>query len=220
MKFSCFTAVFTFAFHPYPTSSFPSVGFQLHQSSSARKRPIPTSSLPSSSKQQEHSNHHDEFDNLQHALGVFAIAASIVLCNPAISVAGVYPTGSSNISGISSAGSSTIQIAEAIKVLDMSLPSYGDIASPKASLDAIKGVEPEKESTTTATSVLPAKKTAGSKKTKPDKKSKVMISESVENAADSSKNDKKEQDSMKYVDMSMPSYSESATVTKKGMFAL
>jgi hypothetical protein len=224
MKFSLLTIIIIFAFHPLSTFSFVPVGFQ--KISSTKKSLFFQSSSSSfcfflSSSKQHPAN---EFDNLQRTLGAFAFALSLVVLNPSISAsAGAYPMSPSSNYISSSAGSSStsIQIAEAIKILDMSLPSYGEIAPPKASVDAIKGIQPDKEPAST-TSVLSAKKSAGSakKKANSEKKAKVIISDSVETTAYSDKQEIKELDSIKFMDMSMPSYSESATVTKKNMFAL
>ncbi len=101
------------------------------------------------------------------------------------------------------------------------LPSYGDLKDPKASQTAIKGVEPEKESSTSS-SVIPTKKSGGgnalyaAKKTKPAKKERVLVEKSPE---EKEKDDKKI-DNVIFSDMSMPSYSDSAPSAKKSKFAL
>lgn len=148
-------------------------------------------------------------------LGAFLIAASLVW-NPITVEAHPVPGDPVSLSPFSSS-SSSIQLAESIKVLDMSLPTYGAISSPKATQESIKGVEPEKE-TATSTSILPSKKSTSSKKIKSEKKSTKVISD-IGDTTNSSDDEKKDL-SIKFMDMSMPSYSESATTSKKSVFAL
>lgn len=159
-------------------------------------------------------NDHD-FSDVLRPFGTLAVAASIAFS----------PISSSAQELISyqdrSFGSSSVQLSENIKVLDMGLPSYGEISNPKASQEKIKGVEPPKEAATSS-SVIPTKKSGGSslypsKKAKPAKKERVYIEKSTE---EKEADEKKYANDAKFVDMSMPSYGDSASGSKKSAFAL
>ena len=161
----------------------------------------------------------NDFGDILRPFGTLAIAASLAFCPISVSAQGYdYETPQAQMNAITS---SSVQVSEAIKVLDMGLPSYGDIADPKASQSKIKGVpEPQKEETGSS-SVLPSKKSSGnvlysSKKAKPAKKEKVRI----EKTAEEKEQDDKKPLNAKFVDMSMPTYDSSASGAKKSAFAL
>lgn len=158
------------------------------------------------------------FSDIMRPFGTLAVAASLAF-NPIIASAQ-----ENNVYQDSSIASSSVQVSETIKVLDMGLPSYGDIAMPKASQSAFKGVvvEPEKE-LTPSSSVLPTKKSGGNgnalyaaKKAKPAKKERVY----VEKTAEDKERDDAKIDNVNFSDMSMPSYSDNASGAKRSKFAL
>ena len=150
---------------------------------------------------------------MKKEIGTFAVAASLLL-SPISATAHEY-----NNNFIKS---SSMQVSEAIKVLDMGLPSYGDISSPKASTESIKGVEPpKKEESPTGSSVVPTKKGGSAlypakekKAAKPSKKSVAV------DAAPTKEEKEKKEDGVFYVDMSMPTYDNSSGGKKKSAFAL
>mmetsp|Transcript_3577 Transcript_3577/g.5465 ORF Transcript_3577/g.5465 Transcript_3577/m.5465 type:complete len:265 (+) Transcript_3577:2-796(+) len=170
--------------------------------------------------------------------GTLAVAASLAFSPVSASAQDLhqYDTSSSIDSSITS---SSMQVSETIKVLDMGLPSYGDISAPKSSTNAIKGTEAEKEKEgAKSTSVLPTKKAGspmfptGSAKEKKEKapsakaeKKQAAKAEKKQAAAAApveikkEKEDKKDEN-VKFVDMSMPSYSDNASGPKKSAFAL
>ena len=167
--------------------------------------------------------------------GTLAVAASLAFSPVSASAQDLYQyeTSSSSSTTGSSITSSSMQVSETIKVLDMGLPSYGDISAPKSSRNAIKGVEAErekekekeKEGATTSTSVLPTKKAGSTLFPTKEKKTTVKKTEKKQAAASATaapleikKEDKKEEN-LKFVDMAMPSYSENASAPKKSKFA-
>lgn len=162
----------------------------------------------------------NDFSDILRPFGTLAIAASLAFCPISVSAQGYdYETPQAQMNSITS---SSVQVSENIKVLDMGLPSYGDIADPKAGQSKIKGVvpEPEKEETGSS-SVLPSKKSSGnvlfsSKKAKPAKKERVRI----DKTAEEKEQDDKKPLNAKFVDMSMPTYESSASGAKKSAFAL
>jgi len=121
----------------------------------------------------------------------------------------------------SSSISSSISLSEEVKLLDMSLPSYGSISDPKAKQEAIKGVEPESDKKASS-GIISSKKKAGgilastsSSKSKPPKKEKPKVAVDNDDVQE-----KKEQSKIATVDMSMPSYSDNVTAKEKSVFAL
>jgi len=159
--------------------------------------------------------------------GTLAVAASLAF-SP------VSASAQQDLYQYSSITSSSMQVSETIKVLDMGLPSYGDISAPKSSRNAIKGVEAEREKEkekekegATSTSVLPTKKAGSTLFPTKEKKTTVKKTEKKQAAASATatsapleikKEDKKEEN-LKFVDMAMPSYSENASAPKKSKFA-
>jgi len=160
-------------------------------------------------------------EKLLHALGTLTVAASFLTFQPNNVQAMDFMTNDAVLS-------SSIQLSEEIKVLDMSLPSYGSISAPKSGQEAIKGVEvdPNKPSTSTSasTSVLPTKKkgggaislySSGSSKKKETKKA-------VASSAPAAPKEEKQESgpAVITVDMSMPSYGDTTAKKEKSVFAL
>lgn len=84
-----------------------------------------------------------------------------------------------------------------IKVMDMSLPSYGSISDPKSDLDALKGSElgsVKREAS--------SKKSGGGNKTTTSKQQKAV--KTTVSAAEKAEEDRVSK--LKFVDTSMPSY--------------
>lgn len=118
------------------------------------------------------------------------------------------------------AASSSVQIAEQIKVLDMGLPSYGAISSPKAEQTAIKGVEAGN-----IAGVVAAKSSGGGgggggvsmfssggskKETAMKKEKKAKIEKEKE---------EKKDEKIVIMDMALPSYGDNASIKSKNAFA-
>lgn len=179
--------------------------------------------------------------------GTLAVAASLAFSPVSVSASAQdlyqYETSSSSISSTStststgsSITSSSMQVSETIKVLDMGLPSYGDISAPKTSKNAIKGVEAErekekvKEGASTSASTSTSTKKAGGSTLFPTKEKKTTANKKTEKkqAAEKAtataapleiKKDDKKEENLKFVDMAMPSYSDNASAPKKSKFA-
>ncbi len=104
------------------------------------------------------------------------------------------------------------------------LPSYGDISNPKATQTSIQGVTPSADNSDSGSSIgLPTKKSGGgnalyaAKKAKPEPKKKVVIEKTAE---EKEADEKKPLDTVRFNDMSMPSYSDTASGPRKSKFAL
>jgi len=91
-------------------------------------------------------------DSLLRPFGTILVAASLVF-NPGM--AGANENASFSMSSVPS---SSLHVAEEIKLLDMSLPSYGSISDPKANQDSIDFVEQKKPD---RAAVAAAKKKSG-----------------------------------------------------------
>eukprot|EP00558_Chaetoceros_sp_UNC1202_P005659 CAMPEP_0197246666 /NCGR_PEP_ID=MMETSP1429-20130617/19315_1 /TAXON_ID=49237 /ORGANISM="Chaetoceros sp., Strain UNC1202" /LENGTH=204 /DNA_ID=CAMNT_0042707387 /DNA_START=38 /DNA_END=652 /DNA_ORIENTATION=+ len=153
-------------------------------------------------------------------LGTVAIAASLAFSPIAANAQELHQYQQSPLS------SSSVQISETIKVLDMGMPSYGSIADPRAKQDSIKAAEPDKDKSTTG--VLSSKSSGsaggmfassgGSKKkaaAAAQKKDKVALERTQKVEVE-----KDEISNVVTIDMSMPSYSDNAASKKKSVFAL
>jgi hypothetical protein len=157
-----------------------------------------------------------DLNGMMRPLSTLAVAASLAFNPIAASAHDNYLVQDSMIT------SSSIQVSEAIKVLDMGLPSYGDLKDPKASAAAIKGVEPTEASPGSSSSVVPSKRAGAgnalysAKKAKPAKKERVLVEKSEE---EKQKDDTK-LNGVIYTDMSMPSYSDSSSSGTRSKFAL
>jgi hypothetical protein len=144
-------------------------------------------------------------------LSILCIGAAL-FCNPAASTASIADSSTvimPSMSFTSSSTSSSFILGEEIKILDMSLPSYGAISDPKqADLDSLKKDLPKnvpaliskKESSTAATK-------ASSKKAK-----KVVIKKEEE--------DDEKTKNLKILDMTLPSYTDSTVGKGKDAFLI
>jgi len=108
-------------------------------------------------------------DNFLRPFGTMLVAASLVF-NPG--AVGAVENGSFSLSPVVS---SSLHVAEEIKLLDMSLPTYGSLSSsdPKANKDSIDFVKPDKEDKNSGAAAAAYKKKAGvATKSKPMKEQK------------------------------------------------
>ena len=100
-------------------------------------------------------------------------------------------------------------VATEIKILDMSLPKYGDISTPKADLEVLK-LDPPKS----APGIIVNKKDSTTKSNRSSKKKERQVQkEKVDD-----ENDKGP--TLKIVDMSLPSYDESTVGKGKEAFLI
>jgi len=114
-------------------------------------------------------------DNFLRPFGTMLVAASLVF-NPA--AVGAVENGSFSLSTVAS---SSLHVAEEIKLLDMSLPTYGSISAPKANKDSIDFVKQEKEDKNSGAAAAAAfkKKAGGATKSKPVKEQKPVVERKV-----------------------------------------
>jgi len=110
--------------------------------------------------------------------GTMLVAASLIL-NPGSSGAVEHASFS-----MSQVASSSLQIAEEIKLLDMSLPTYGSISDPKANQESIEFVKQKKEDNNAGAAAAAAKKKPGNNplvvtKSKPMKEQKPAVERKV-----------------------------------------
>lgn len=104
-------------------------------------------------------------DGLLRPFGTVLVAASLVF-NPGSAIGAGIETTAYGFSVSSPVTSSSLQVAEAeIKLLDMSLPSYGSISAPKANTDAV-GYAKEDQSVQAAAAASKKKASVAVKKTK------------------------------------------------------
>lgn len=133
----------------------------------------------------------------------------------------------------SSISSSSMELSEAIKVLDMDMPSYNKISTSKTSQDDIKGVEMnnktgketktpvskekvDKKSNTGGGYVsMPSGPTAAEKKMKAEK---LKAEKAAQRLAKEQQMEEKKSEQMDYVNVEMPSYG--GTESKKSVFSL
>lgn len=105
-------------------------------------------------------------DNLLRPFGAVLVAASLVF-NPGSAVGAGIENTAYGFSVSSPVTSSSLQVAEEIKLLDMSLPSYGSISDPKANTDSVGYV---KEDKSVAAAAAAAKKKKAAPKAKQSSK--------------------------------------------------
>lgn len=187
--------------------------------------------LSSANKDINDSNNAHHFGKI-----IAAAAAASVFTAASFSPPAVAFVPQSQMVPMSSLSSSSIDIAEAIKTLDFSLPSYDKIAAPKANQDDIEGVEvktkksdnadkKEKETSSPSSGAVAAKKksssfmssSAGSISgpTAQEKKAKAEAAKAEkEKQIEEKKNEK-----IEIIGMDMPSYS-TGSATKKSAFSL
>ena len=122
----------------------------------------------------------------------------------------------------SSIASSSLEIVESIKTLDMEMPSYGKIVSPTVSQDEIEGTEVKlkadkegkKEKKTSSVQVVAKKNTKSSGPTADEKKAKAEAAR----AEKERKMEEKQSEALEIVGMDMPSYSVESGA-KKSVFS-
>jgi len=117
-----------------------------------------------------------------------------------------------------------MEVAEAIKTMDMSLPSYGTISAPKAGGESL--LIPEEKQKQEG-SVLPAKKTKSFIPSMEPSKREIKKAEAKKTAAKKDIIDNEDDNDVSYknekiklLDMTMPSYSDTTATPKKSAFRL
>jgi len=112
-------------------------------------------------------------DNFLRPFGAMLVAASLVF-NPG--AVGAVENASFSMSPVAS---SSLQVAaDDIKLLDMSLPSYGTISAPKANVESVGFVKEEKEDKNAAAAAF-KKKSSPAAKSKPMKEQKPVAERKV-----------------------------------------
>ena len=146
----------------------------------------------------EAKNHNNVMSDFETAFSVFCIGTALI-CNPAAAVSEPLPP-----------LSSSVVVGAEIKVLDMSLPSYGAISNPNAAdLESLK-MDPPKEVTARIISKKESK-SATKESSKKAKKTAILQKET---------DDDEKVKNLKIVDMSLPSYSDSTVGKGKEAFLL
>lgn len=120
----------------------------------------------------------------------------------------------------SSSSSSSVVVSDQIKTLDMSLPSYGEVADAKASVGTVKSLAEE----------LPARSSGNEGGGRSERKSSSGASEKAAKKKEAAEAKQRAREAFEkeniagkavdVVDMSIPSYDQSVTKSEKGMFSL
>ena len=151
--------------------------------------------------------------DFETTLSILCIGAALI-CNPAASTASIADsstviTPSLLSSSSSPLSSSTFVVGEEIKILDMSLPTYGAISDPKkADLDSLK-----KDLPRNVPAVIAKKESTSAAKASSAKKAKKVVIQKEDDDDEKTKN-------LKILDMSLPSYSESTVGKGKDAFLI
>jgi len=112
--------------------------------------------------------------------------------------------------------SSTLQISESIKVLDLTLPSYDSVANSKKIIDGMEYID-----TVTQDTKRPKTEKSSVNPFASNKKSEIRTPKEPKGKASKQQDSDGEQNGkVSFVDLAMPSYSDSTKTSPKSVFSL